>query len=180
MYFNVSGLLKDRVGATRSYELESEALNLEGETFEFIRGPVSLLKIDRGILAEAEVDGFASVICARCLAPTSIEVHGQVQNEFYPINSFETLPAGSPPEQDADPDDSWFWIDDRNMLDLSEAVRQALSSAIPMATLCKPQCLGLCPQCAVDRNTEACQCEEEEERGPLAQALAGLKYYGIT
>ncbi len=161
MQFNVAGLLKDRIGATRSYEVDEQSLVSGQDTFQAVRGPVHMLRTDRGILVRAEISGITSESCSRCLAPATIDASSTVEEEFVPVNSFGNLlyPVAGESEGPADQDE--FYIDDRNILTLAEAARQALVSALPMAPLCKPDCLGICPECAADRNVNPCSCAEQ-------------------
>jgi uncharacterized protein len=77
-----------------------------------------------------------------------------------------------------DPEEQVFRIDERNFVDLGEAIRQSLTSAIPMAPLCRDDCEGLCPWCSVRRDSEACGCEETIDNpqwSALAEIGLGLK-----
>ena len=47
-----------------------------------------------------------------------------------------------------------------NILDLSEAIRQTAAGAIPIAAVCRANCLGLCTTCASNRNISLCNCDE--------------------
>jgi uncharacterized protein len=46
--------------------------------------------------------------------------------------------------------------------------------SLPVRTLCKPDCKGLCPRCGKNRNLEACTCEEGPA-DPRWEALADLR-----
>lgn len=163
MQFNVAGLLKDDVGATRAYTLEVEVLTVMNESFESVHGLARMTRTNRGILVEAEVRGTAVRSCSRCLNSTVIELDGEVEEEFRPSNWFGGIELDAfKSARDQNPSDALFVIDEKNVLDLSEAVRQALSTAIPIAPVCKPDCLGICPHCATDRNRASCSCEDFE------------------
>ena len=45
-------------------------------------------------------------------------------------------------------------------LDLEPLAHDACILELPLAPLCRPDCLGLCPGCGVNRNTETCDCTE--------------------
>ena len=60
-----------------------------------------------------------------------------------------------------------------DVIDLEPLVREQFVLAVPYAPLCKDDCLGLCPQCGVDRNLTACECEKPID--PRFAALQGLK-----
>ena len=64
-----------------------------------------------------------------------------------------------------------------HVLDLGEMLREQFYLALPMRPLCRPDCKGLCPQCGVDRNVEACQCHAEwvDPRLSVLKALVTRK-----
>ncbi len=53
MLFNVAGLLRASVGATRNYEVEPVTVLDDGDRFEAVHGPVRMMRTDRGVLVEA-------------------------------------------------------------------------------------------------------------------------------
>jgi uncharacterized protein len=54
-----------------------------------------------------------------------------------------------------------FPIDEHHLVDLTEAIRQNVLLALPMVTLCREDCKGLCPQCGHDLNLGPCECQPE-------------------
>ena len=59
------------------------------------------------------------------------------------------------------------------MLDLSDVLRQYLLTDEPLKVLCREDCLGLCPECGADLNTEKCKCDAPDI-DPRWGALAAL------
>ena len=57
---------------------------------------------------------------------------------------------------------------------LEDVLREQVLLSLPVRTLCKPDCKGLCPRCGKNRNLEACSCEEGSS-DPRWEALAGLR-----
>jgi len=47
------------------------------------------------------------------------------------------------------------------MLDVTESARTLFYLELPSRTLCKEDCLGLCPMCGKDLNTGECSCKPE-------------------
>ena len=43
-------------------------------------------------------------------------------------------------------------------VDLAPMAHEAILSELPLAPLCRDDCLGLCSFCGNDRNTEPCRC----------------------
>ncbi len=157
------------MGASRRFDLESERLETEYGDFGDISGKVRMLRTDRTILVTAEVFGVAKGDCARCLEHVRLDLEAVIEEEYYPLNA-DLMEAQSNKTESYD---QVFRIDEWNNIDLSEAVRQSLTGAIPIAPLCKPECKGLCPVCSLDRNTDACACRQPA-LDPRWAALAGI------
>lgn len=60
-------------------------------------------------------------------------------------------------------------------LDLASWARDALVLATPAAVLCKPDCLGLCPECAADLNAAGPEHTHDREPDPRWSKLRELK-----
>jgi uncharacterized protein len=41
---------------------------------------------------------------------------------------------------------------------LEDVLREQILLALPMKSICRPDCAGLCPQCGQNRNLSACEC----------------------
>ena len=67
MQINVAQLLKESVGSTRNYDV-SGVVDINGAG-SMVRGEVSLMRTDRGILVEGTLNTEAEVICSRCNEP---------------------------------------------------------------------------------------------------------------
>jgi uncharacterized protein len=166
MKFNVSQLMKERVGATRSYTFEGEPVDL-GEPFgtEAFDGEVRLTRTNRSIVADARVAAEATGECGRCLEPARFPLRLTIAEEFFPTIDVFTGTALPVPADG-------FRIDHNHILDLSDAVRQYSLTAVPMAPLCRPDCAGLCPQCGANRNEVDCGCREDVINPQLAALAA--------
>ncbi len=54
------------------------------------------------------------------------------------------------------------WLYEGNVIDLMPAIIGSLTMQMPMKTLCKEDCKGLCPSCGADLNKiEKCPCPSE-------------------
>ena len=43
---------------------------------------------------------------------------------------------------------------------LEDVLREQVLLSLPVRTLCKPDCKGLCPRCGQNRNSQPCHCDE--------------------
>jgi uncharacterized protein len=59
-------------------------------------------------------------------------------------------------------------------LELAEIVREQLLLAIPIKTVCREECKGLCPHCGKNLNSGECECAQGAS-DPRWEALKSLK-----
>jgi len=154
MLFNVSGLIQEGIGAVRQYELEDELVTDDREP-ERVFGNVEFLRTKMGVLVRAHLELVEHETCSRCATPLLETLKVEFEEEFQQVVDA----AGRLVEERPDPDA--FIIDDRHMLDITEAVRQYREASAEIAPLCREDCKGLCPVCGNDLNVEACSCEDD-------------------
>jgi uncharacterized protein len=158
MRFHVAQLLKDGVGATRSYEVhEADVVVTDDGSRSLVEGTVGLLRTKSGILAKATLRLHYPEVCSRCLTPIEVPLELHIEEEYQPIVDVLTGAASPRPE-----DPSAFLIDEHHVLDLTEAIRQYRLLAAPMQPLCRPDCAGLCPVCGQNLNESSCACPRDE------------------
>jgi uncharacterized protein len=172
MKYNVAQLLKGPTGARRWYEFEEEIRDLEPELEPLtpLVGRVSLMRTSQGILVTGLLRTTLRMTCLRCLELADIEVELDLEEEFHPVVHLKDVPLDDVVVEDQD---TALLIDDHHILDLREVVRQGLWLAVPMESLCRPDCAGLCPRCGGNRNLGECQCVEAD-RDPRWAALQVL------
>jgi uncharacterized protein len=137
MQVNVAQLLKEQVGARRSYKVDE----LAGENEEYhVEGDVTFTRTNLGILVTGKLTTDIEGSCDRCLGPARVRTTLSIEDEYFPstdINSGETIEV----EPEA------LTIDQNHILDLGEAIRQYIVMATPTKLLCNPECPGICPVC---------------------------------
>jgi uncharacterized protein len=165
--FNVAQLLREEVGARRTYEFTEPRLKLDGtQVLRELQGKVRFTRTASGVLAAVEGSGVVDTECMRCLAPVAVQITYPFRDEFHSRIDVTTGTALPAPLED-DP----FFIDEAHLVDLAEAIREYALMALPMQPLCRPECKGICAICGVDRNIETCTCED----GPTDDRFAVLK-----
>lgn len=164
--FNVSQLLKSPLGTIRKYEVD-EKVRI-GEETPHVRGEITMLRTNRGILVTGRLETDTGLTCSRCLGQFRQPVTLEIEEEYFP--SIDIL-TGSQIEVPEDEPEA-FVIDQNNILDLTEAIRQYALLAVPMKPLCKEDCAGLCPTCGVNRNLKTCNCPPAVD--PRLETLRGL------
>ena len=107
------------------------------------------------MVLSADVEVSYRTACARCLEPvcSKLEI------------SFEKDIASS--GEVSSENDDYIMIEDKK-LDLLLPVEEEIMLEMPSRTLCKEDCLGLCPKCGKNLNEGDCSCAKKEVDPRLA------------
>lgn len=160
MRYNVAQLIKGPTGASRTYDFSEEIGYLDPglEPLRPLEGEITLLRTSQGILVTGKLHTRLRSECQRCLEPYDVDVEIDLEEEFLPVVAIGEAPVDPVPEERRD---AALLIAGDHILDLREVIRQDLWLALPMEGVCRPDCLGLCPQCGGNRNLGECHCETE-------------------
>ena len=132
---NVAQLLKEPVGSNQSHDISGTI----GEEVEgFVEGKAKVIRISRGVLVQCKLNAEVKLICSRCLDTFLCPISFTAEEEFLPISDVSGDLALSLPEQS-----EGFIINNKNILDLSELIRQYMLLSLPMKPLCRPDCPGM-------------------------------------
>ena len=127
----------------------------------------------REIVADIRLRGrFAGrfqVPCARCVEPVKIPLAADYDLIFRPAAADADAPERSITAQETE---IGYYLGDS--LSLEDVLREQVLLSLPVKTLCKPDCKGLCPRCGENRNSRPCSCDVGPS-DPRWAALAGLR-----
>jgi uncharacterized protein len=170
--YNVAGLLREAPGTSRTFPIHAEIIPIADDVTlsEPIEGEIRLARTTRSILATGELRTAFEETCSRCLKVVSAPVSVTVQEEALPSIDLE---SGHPVDTSDEPDA--LRLDDHHELDMTEPIRAAISLAEPIVVLCRPDCLGLCTVCGLDRNTDPSHQHDDDDIDPRLAALAELR-----
>ena len=132
---NVTQLLKEPVGSSQSYDISGV---IDEEIKGFVEGKAKLIHISQGVFVQCKLTTEVKLICSRCLEPFSLPISYTAEEEFVPVPDVSGDLALSSSEQSGK-----FIIDSKNILDLSELIRQYTLLNLPMKPLCRPDCPGI-------------------------------------
>ena len=157
MQINVSQLLKAPIGSIRSYKVNEVVDIASNGSGNVVHGEIKLTRTDRGILAKGTLHTEVKVTCSRCLSSFSCPLTLNFEEGYFPtVDVVGGVPIPLPDEPGC------FTIDERHILDLTEAIRQYALLAIPMKPVCRTDCAGLCPNCGHNLNYGPCNCPPQE------------------
>jgi uncharacterized protein len=146
-------------GATREVVVEIAGSDLD-VVHDALAGDISidlgLQALNDGIVVRGAVSTPWAVACRRCLRDLSGVAVATI-DELYQV---EVL------DEDAYPIVG-------GQLDLMPMARQSALLDLDDERLCRAECVGLCPQCGIDRNVESCECDPQV-RDHRWDALDGL------
>ena len=132
---NVTQLLKEPIGSSRSQDISGI---ISEEVEGFVEGEAKVIRISRGVLVQCKLTAEVKLICSRCLNAFLCPISFTAEEEFLPISDVSGDLAPSSPEQSEE-----FTINDKNILDLGELIRQYILLNLPMKPLCRPDCPGI-------------------------------------
>ena len=132
---NVTQLLKEPVGSSQSHDISG---TIGGEVEGFVEGKAKVIRIKRGVLVQCKLNAEVRLICSRCIEAFLCPMSFTAEEEFIPISDVSGDVALPSLEQSEE-----FTIDDRNILDLGELIRQYVLLNLPMKPLCRVDCPGI-------------------------------------
>ncbi|GBD83848.1 hypothetical protein BMS3Abin02_00231 [bacterium BMS3Abin02] len=148
---NVSDLL-GHPGARRTVALEAPLdirLDLASVVEPVFADLVLEATVDE-VVARGTLRITASLRCNRCLAEWDDEMSVAI------LEVFGARPVDDGPIVERD-----------GSIDLEQILHDEASLALPIAPLCRPDCLGLCPTCGTDLNTDPCSGHADESASPF-------------
>jgi uncharacterized protein len=170
--WNVAELLRAAPGTSREYPLSVESMPIAEDlsTAAPVRGSVRLATTGRGIIARGHLSTALPETCSRCLSPVTSPVEVDIEEEALPSIDIDTGLA-----LDMTDEPEVLRLDDHHELDLSEAVREAISLAEPIVVLCSPDCRGLCLTCGADLNADPSHSHGADDLDPRLAALVAIR-----
>lgn len=130
------------------------------------RGPKDIVA---DIRLQGRYAGRFEVPCARCVEPVEIPLKGEYDLIFRPAEA-----DAEATERSITAPETEIGYYQKGSLLLEDVLREQVLLSLPVRTLCKEDCKGLCPRCGENRNMKECSCE----KGPADlrwEALAGLQ-----
>jgi uncharacterized protein len=129
------------------------------------RGPKDIVA---DIRLKGRLAGRFQVPCARCVEPVEIPVEAEFDLIFRPAGA-----DSEAPERSITAPETEIGYYQKDSLSLEDVLREQVLLSLPVRTLCKPDCKGLCPRCGENQNSQKCSCDAGPS-DPRWQALAGL------
>jgi uncharacterized protein len=169
---NVAGLLRDPPASHRDVAIDAVELDLGEDLVQAapLEVRARLARTNRGLVVTGRASTALAEACSRCLVPLEVPLDVAFEEEVLPSIELESgLPVDTREEPEA------FRLNDHHELDLEPLAREAILLAAPIAPVCRPDCLGLCPECGADRNAGP----HEHGESPIDPRLAALREFRV-
>lgn len=149
MKYRLSHLVTAPLGSHTTINVQEVAGALDKDLeIDFLRGEIQFTRVNDGIYAQGHLQTEVYLTCARCLEPFSYPLDFEIAERY--IFSYQ---EGT--------EEQVYLIAPDGTVDITEPVRQQLWVSLPIQSLCRPDCQGLCAQCGANLNHESCTCQEE-------------------
>jgi uncharacterized protein len=162
MLYNVSSLLKAPIGAQMTLDIQEGPHRLsEDLAVGYLRGTVRVIRTDHRLLVQSQINTEVPAECVRCLDLFQLKLKVRFEELF---TFFPDSPA-----------DKTYHIDENGFLHLDKALSEQVQLAMPIQTLCRPDCRGLCSQCGQNWNEGTCDCTQADDDPRLSTLRALLE-----
>lgn len=146
-------------------DIESEFAKVSGETL--FEGKVT--NSDLRTIIESEIKTEVELNCGRCLKPISKDLKFSFKNAYILAEDYT-----KEEESELEKKELEISIFEGDKIDLKQIAGEQIALALPIQTLCKTDCQGLCEKCGANLNLTDCKCSENEI-DPRWSALKKLK-----
>jgi DUF177 domain-containing protein len=108
-------------------------------------------------LIKGSMRGGIRIRCDRCLEP----FHREMQSQFH---VYLAVPREGADQEEIELLDEDMEVDfiRGDTIDLSDIVREQIYLSLPLKSICKESCRGLCPVCGANLNERPCLCRKTE------------------
>ena len=103
------------------------------------------------IVLQGDVSGQVGTVCRRCLQPVTVDVDEELALVFRSGLS----------QVEAEAEEVYTLPEKGDVLDLTDAIREQVTLAVPQFVICEEACRGLCPRCGTNLNQAQCDCQPE-------------------
>lgn len=116
------------------------------------------------IIVKGELTGRRETVCDRC----GERVEDELQSEFEYQATVRKEEAQELREVECSDDDAVTLYLEEPVIDIDNILREQAYLAVPLRTLCREDCKGICAGCGALLNTEPCRCSPDTSNSPFA------------
>ncbi|HUN53557.1 MAG TPA: DUF177 domain-containing protein [Smithella sp.] len=104
------------------------------------------------VFIKGSLTALVDICCSRCLENTKLSIGADF--------AYTLIPAKAETREDLEltPEELEISYYKGDFIDLGPIICEQIILQIPIKTLCRDECKGLCPQCGANWNTSSCSC----------------------
>lgn len=140
---NVGYLYNKPIGTSREVPVDIDKIEIDDLLIKELRSMVRVSKTREGLLLQVEGEAQIETTCVRCLD----EIYQPVKFNFEELYQF--------PSRHREETDLILPMD--GYIDLRSLYREYFILAMPIKSVCSPDCKGLCAICGTNLNKEICE-----------------------
>ena len=168
MKIDISDLLKSvgaelKIDKSEDLKFNKDELNLSSP----VSLKLSLVNTGKTVLVSGTLKTKVRLECSRCLKEFEYPVSIKIEEEYVSKASTGRNKREEPEELELKDDDFVFEIDEKNIIDLDEAIRQNIIVSLPIKQLCSKSC-------SVDKLVKS----KEKSVDPRLEKLKSIKITG--
>jgi uncharacterized protein len=142
MKYHLSHLVTASLGTRTTVDVQEGVGELDKDLeIDFLQGEVQFTRVNNGLYAQGRLRTQIQLTCVRCLEPLSYPLDFEIA-ERYIFSDQEGV------------EEQVYLIAPDGTVDITEPVRQQIWVSLPLQSLCRPNCQGLCAQCGANLNYE--------------------------
>lgn len=148
---NAGFLINAPISTSREINFDLPAISLGSDlNLQKLVGKVELTRTPKGILIQASFSSSIAAECVRCLD----EYDQPLKTDFSELYAFHANSVT----------DSGLIVPEDGNIDLLPLLREYLLIEVPIKTVCREDCLGLCTVCGENLNHQICEHQAEKIR----------------
>lgn len=157
---NVGHIVHQNIGYKREYTFDVPFQYFDpGLELRDIRGSAEFTRASRSLLMQLELQASVLMECVRCLEVFKQDISFET-TELYAFNL-------------EDVDEFGLLLPESGKINLEPLIREEMFLAVPLKSVCREDCLGLCPVCGENRNVRVCD-HEQEKIDPRLEELRSI------
>jgi uncharacterized protein len=157
---NVGFIVHQNIGFSRDFPFDIPKIHLPPDLdLGDFTGTARVTRTPQGLLVQVKMRANLLATCVRCLK----DYNQHLEIEFTELYAFSKRSTT----------DSDLLLPEDGYIDLGALVREYMLLEVPINSLCKPDCKGLCPVCGENLNEVACD-HDDETSDPRLSVLKSL------
>jgi DUF177 domain-containing protein len=154
-------------GKARQYII-SDGCWLPREDRAFLLNATAVISVsrrdDETAVLKGEIQGLRAAVCDRCGERVDEKLHCEF---FYMVTTRKEQALELHDLECSDEDANTLYLEEME-IDVDEILREQSYLAVPLKTLCRADCKGVCAGCGVALNREACCCVADTSSSAFA------------